>query len=52
MSNDAASSWPPARLVWLGNNLAFALLYWLIDGGGPIARSQLPPRSTSPSRST
>jgi hypothetical protein len=35
----------PARLlatgvvVWLGNNLAFALLYWLVDGGGPIARS-------------
>jgi hypothetical protein len=26
-------------LVWLGNNLAFALLYWLIDSGGPIARS-------------
>ena len=29
-------------LVWLGNNLAFALLYWLIDSGGPIARSQNP----------
>jgi hypothetical protein len=28
-------------LAWLGNNLAFALLYWLIDGGGPIARSRL-----------
>lgn len=27
-------------VVWLGNNLAFALLYWLIDGGGPVARSQ------------
>jgi hypothetical protein len=27
-------------VVWLGNNLAFALLYWLIDGGGPIARSR------------
>jgi hypothetical protein len=26
-------------LVWLGNNLAFALLYWFMDGGGPIARS-------------
>ena len=25
-------------LVWLGNNIAFALLYWLIDGGGPTAR--------------
>ncbi len=26
-------------LVWLGNNLAFALLYWLMDSGGPIARA-------------
>jgi uncharacterized membrane protein len=26
-------------IVWLGNNLAFALLYWLVDGGGPVARS-------------
>jgi hypothetical protein len=25
-------------IVWLGNNLAFGLLYWLIDGGGPVAR--------------
>jgi len=25
-------------MVWLGNNLAFGLLYWLIDSGGPIAR--------------
>ena len=24
--------------VWVGNNLAFALLYWLMDGGGPITR--------------
>jgi hypothetical protein len=28
-------------LIWLGNNLSFALLYWLIDGGGPLARSEL-----------
>ena len=27
-------------VVWLGNNLAFALLYWLMDSGGPLARSQ------------
>jgi hypothetical protein len=27
-------------LAWLGNNLAFAFLYWLIDSGGPIARSR------------
>ncbi len=28
-------------LIWLGNNLAFALFYWLIDGGGPVARAKL-----------
>jgi energy-coupling factor transporter transmembrane protein EcfT len=28
-------------VVWLGNNLSFALLYWLMDGGGPIRRMQL-----------
>ena len=27
-------------LVWLGNNLSFAMLYWLMDGGGPVARSR------------
>ena len=25
-------------VVWLGNNLAFALVYWLMDGDGPHAR--------------
>ncbi len=25
-------------VVWLGNNLSFALLYWLMDSGGPLAR--------------
>jgi hypothetical protein len=28
--------------VWLGNNLAFGMLYWLIDSGGPLARSRNP----------
>jgi len=27
-------------LVWLGNNLAFGMLYWLMDSGGPIMRAQ------------
>ena len=27
-------------VVWLGNNIVFALLYWLVDSGGPIARSR------------
>jgi uncharacterized membrane protein len=29
-------------LVWVGNNLSFALLYWLIDSGGPFARARQP----------
>jgi hypothetical protein len=29
-------------IVWLGNNLSFALLYWLMDSGGPIVRAQRP----------
>jgi len=29
-------------ITWLGNNLAFGLLYWLIDSGGPIARTRRP----------
>jgi hypothetical protein len=29
-------------LVWLGNNVSFALLYWLMDSGGPIARIRQP----------
>jgi hypothetical protein len=29
-------------IVWLGNNLAFGLLYWLIDGGGPVPRLSQP----------
>jgi len=30
-------------MVWVGNNISFALLYWLIDGGGPIARLRRKP---------
>jgi hypothetical protein len=28
-------------LVWVGNNLVFAVVFWLMDGGGPISRKQL-----------
>ena len=30
--------------VWLGNNVAFAFLYWGFDGGGPAARAHGMPR--------
>ncbi len=26
--------------VWLGNNVAFALMYWTFDGGGPAVRAR------------
>jgi hypothetical protein len=29
-------------VVWLGNNIAFAMLYWLMDGGGPLERTRRP----------
>jgi len=29
-------------LVWLGNNLAFGMLYWLMDSGGPMMRARQP----------
>jgi hypothetical protein len=29
-------------LIWVGNNLAFAMLYWLMDTGGPLARTHRP----------
>jgi hypothetical protein len=28
-------------VVWLGNIIAFAMLYWLMDGGGPSRRAKL-----------
>src|SRR5262245_25367019 len=42
VSNSPTELLATGALVWLGNNLAFAMLYWLIDSGGPIARSKDP----------
>ena len=52
VTNSPSELLASGAVVWLGNNLAFALLYWLIDGGGPIARARQRARSTSRSRST
>ena len=42
VAKDASHLLASGATVWLGNNLAFALLYWLIDGGGPVARAAHP----------
>jgi hypothetical protein len=42
VTNSPAQLLASGALVWLGNNLAFALLYWLVDGGGPVARTRQP----------
>jgi uncharacterized membrane protein len=42
VANDPGELLATGGMVWLGNNLAFALLYWLIDSGGPFARSRNP----------
>jgi uncharacterized membrane protein len=44
VTEDPGALLAAGALVWLGNNLSFALLYWLIDSGGPIERS----RQTTP----
>ena len=42
VSHSATRLLASGALVWLGNNLAFAMLYWLMDSGGPIARARDP----------
>ena len=42
VANKPAELLATGAVVWLGNNLSFGLLYWLIDSGGPIARSRKP----------
>jgi hypothetical protein len=41
VSKDAGDLLLTGAIVWLGNNLSFALLYWLLDGGGPRERTRL-----------
>jgi len=42
VTNSPSELLASGALVWLGNNVAFAMLYWLMDAGGPIARSRNP----------
>jgi len=41
VANNASELLASGGVVWLGNTLAFALLYWLMDGGGPLPRARL-----------
>jgi hypothetical protein len=38
VTESADSLLASGALIWLGNVLAFSLLYWLLDAGGPLAR--------------
>ena len=40
VTNVPADLLATGALVWLGNNLSFGLLYWLMDSGGPVSRLQ------------
>jgi hypothetical protein len=42
VTNSADELLATGAVVWLGNNLSFALLYWLIDSGGPVVRTRNP----------
>ena len=40
VSQDPSELLAAGAEVWLGNIFAFSMLYWLLDGGGPLARSR------------
>jgi hypothetical protein len=42
VTQNASELLASGAVVWLGNNVSFGLLYWLIDSGGPVARSRNP----------
>jgi hypothetical protein len=61
VTNSASELLQAGTIVWVSNNIAFALLYWELDGGGAAARAhrlpthhgfafpqQLNPRVASP----
>jgi hypothetical protein len=41
-TNSASALLQAGAVVWVSNNIAFALLYWELDGGGAAARAQHP----------
>jgi hypothetical protein len=42
VSQSATKLLASGALVWVGNNVSFGMLYWLMDSGGPIARVRNP----------
>jgi hypothetical protein len=45
-TNSADALLEAGSIVWVSNIIAFALLYWELDGGGPAARAHKPPART------
>lgn len=43
-TNDATLLLTTGAVIWVGNNIAFALFYWELDGGGPAARAHGMPK--------
>jgi hypothetical protein len=43
-TNSASDLLSAGSTVWVSNNIAFTLLYWELDGGGPAARAHGLPR--------
>jgi hypothetical protein len=39
VTNSASELLEAGTIVWVSNNIAFALLYWELDGGGAAARA-------------
>jgi len=42
-TNSAGDLLEAGTIVWVSNNIAFALLYWELDGGGAAQRAHRPP---------
>ena len=42
-TNSAGALLEAGSIVWVSNNIAFALLYWELDGGGAAQRAYRPP---------
>jgi len=40
LTNSPTKLLASGAVTWLGNNLPFALFYWLMDSGGPVARAR------------